>query len=65
MIKDMAMALTHSEVNGYWMPVEFQLDMKIKVGFLVDLFYRTISIKETYSEYKFNNQLEDLLFESD
>jgi hypothetical protein len=63
-IKDMAMALTHSELNGYWMPVEFQLDMKIKIGFLVDLFYRTISIKETYSGYKFNNQLEDSLFES-
>ena len=64
-IKDMSMALTHSEVNRYWMPVEFQLDMKIRVGFLVDLFYRTISIKETYSEYRFNNQLEDSLFESD
>jgi len=63
-IKDMAMALTHSEVNGYWMPVEFQLDMKIKVGFLVDLFYRTITIRETYSEYGFNNQLENSLFES-
>jgi len=64
-IKDMSMALAHSEVNGYWMPVEFQLDMKIKVGFLVDLFYRNISIKETYSGYRFNNQLEDSLFESD
>jgi hypothetical protein len=63
-IKDMGMALTHSEVDGYWMPVEFQLDMKIRVGFLVDLFYRTISIKETYTEYKFNNQLPDSIFES-
>ena len=63
-IKDMGMALTYSEIDGYWMPVEFKLDMKIKVGFLVDLFYRTISIKETYSEYKFNNQLDDSIFES-
>jgi len=63
-IKDMNMAFTYSDVSAYWMPVEFELDMKIRVGFLVDLFYRTINIKETYSEYKFNNQLEDSLFES-
>jgi hypothetical protein len=64
-IKGMSMAITHSEVNGYWIPAKFELDMKIKVGFLVDLFYRTISIRETYSEHKFNNQLEGSLFGSD
>jgi len=64
-IEDMNMTFTYSEVQGYWMPAEFQLNMKIKVGFLVNLFYRTIKIEEAYSEYKFNNQLEDSLFKSD
>jgi hypothetical protein len=63
-IKDMNMAFTYSEVDGYWMPVEFKLNMKIKIGLLVDLFYRVINIKETYSEHKFNNQFADSLFES-
>jgi len=64
-IQDMKMTFTYSEVQGYWMPAEFQLNMKIKVGFLVNLFYRTISIEEKYSAYTFNNQLADSLFESD
>lgn len=64
-IEDMKMSLTYSEVQGYWMPVKFELSMKIKVGFLVDLFYRDIKIEDTYSEYQFNNQLEDSLFGSE
>ena len=64
-IEDMKMFLTYSEVQGYWMPVKFKLNMKIRVGFLVDLFYRDIRIEDTYSEYQFNNQLEDSLFGSE
>lgn len=63
-IKDIKMSLTHSDIQGYWMPVEFELGMKIKVGLFVDLFYRSISVKETYSDHKLNNQLDDSLFKS-
>lgn len=56
-IEDMKMALTYSEVQGYWMPALFQMSMRIKVGFLVDFFYREITIEEKYTGYQFNNQL--------
>ncbi len=64
-IKDMEMSLTYSEVQGYWMPVKFEMDMKIKVSFIIDMFYRHIKIEDEYSQYKFNNKLDDSIFESE
>lgn len=63
-IKDMKMSLTYSEVQGYWMPVKFEMDMKIRVSFIIDMFYRHIKIEDKYSQYEFNNELDDSIFES-
>jgi hypothetical protein len=57
-IKDMTMLLINSKVQGYWMPMQFQLDMEISVGLLVELFYRAIEIEEKYYDYKFNKTLQ-------
>jgi hypothetical protein len=57
-IKDMTMLLINSKVQGYWMPMEFKLDMEIRLGLLVELFYREIEIEEKYSDYKFNKNLQ-------
>ena len=58
-IKDMEMSLFYSPVEGYWMPAKFEMEMKIKVSFLL---YRHITVEDTYSEYSFNNMLEDSIF---
>ena len=62
-IKDMKLSLTYSDIQGYWLPVKFELDMKIKVKFVIDMFFRQIRVEDIYSEYKLNNQLSDSIFE--
>lgn len=64
-IKDMSMALSYSEVKGYWMPVKFEMDMKVKVSLVLDLYYKHITIEDVYSQYSFNNRLGDSIFESE
>lgn len=64
-IKSMGMSLTYSEIQGHWMPVKFTMDMKIRIGLLVDMFYRHITVEDIYSDYKFNSQLADSVFGSD
>ena len=62
-IENMQMSLTYSEVEGYWFPVKFDLKMTISVGLLVEFFRIDVEVEDTYSNYKFNNQLDDSLFE--
>ncbi|MFC1713323.1 DUF5686 family protein [Candidatus Poribacteria bacterium] len=62
-IENMRMSLTYSEVEGYWFPVKFDLKMTISVGLLVEFFRMDVEVEDTYSNYKFNNQLDDSLFE--
>lgn len=60
LIKDLDVSVTFDLVHGYWMPVKLEVDAVVGLSFL---FYRRITIEETYSEYRFNNQLEDSIFE--
>jgi hypothetical protein len=62
-IENMRMSLIYSEVEGYWFPVKFDMKMTISVGLLVEFFRMDVEVEDTYSDYKFNNQLDDSLFE--
>jgi hypothetical protein len=61
-IQDIDMSMNYSEIQGYWFPAEFKMDLTIKLSFL---YYKRIIVEETYSEYKFNNGIEDSFFETD
>jgi 1,4-dihydroxy-2-naphthoate octaprenyltransferase len=59
---------------GVWGSYIFSVKMGIpvkallffsKVSFIVDMFYRHIKIEDEYSQYKFNNELDDSIFESE
>ncbi len=63
-IKGMNLVLTYSEVQGYWLPVKFEMDMKINVKFVLNMYYKQIKIEDIYSQHKFNSKLQDSLFES-
>lgn len=63
-IKGLDLVLTYSEVQGYWLPVKFEMDMKINVKFVLNMYYKHIKIEDVYFQHKFNSQLEDSLFES-
>jgi len=61
-LKDMKLSLTYSDIQGYWLPVKFEMNMKVEVRFLVNMFYRQIRVEDIYSQYKLNNQLSDSIF---
>ncbi len=61
-IKTLDVSVVFDRVQGYWIPVKFRADVEVQLSFL---YYRYITIEETYSEYKLNNQLDDSIFESD
>ncbi len=63
-IKSMNMSLTYSEVQGYWLPHRFEMDMEINVKFLVSMYYRKVRIEDIYSQYKLNTGLQDSLFDT-
>jgi hypothetical protein len=61
-IKDIKLSLAYSDIQGYWLPVKFEMDMKIQVKFMVNMFYKQIRIEDTYTQYKLNSQLSDSIF---
>lgn len=63
-IKNMNMSLSYSEVQGYWLPSRFEMNVEISAKFLVNMFYRKIKIEDIYSQYKLNTGLQDSLFEA-
>jgi len=63
-IDDMELSLSYSEIQGYWLPVKFEMDMKINVKFVLSMYQKHIKIEDIYSQYKLNTGLQDSLFES-
>lgn len=63
-IKNVDMSLRYSEVQGYWLPSKFEMNMEVDVKFLVSMYYRKIKIDDMYSQYKLNTGLQDSLFEA-
>jgi len=61
LVKGLKVSMTSAHMQGYWMPVRFEMDLEIKVSFL---YYKHIIIQETYSEYKLNTGLDDSIFKS-
>jgi hypothetical protein len=62
-IENMQMSLNYSKVEEYWFPVKFDMKMTISVGFLAEFFRMDMEVEDAYYNYKFNNQLDDSLFE--
>ena len=63
-IRDMSMSLSYCEVQGYWLPSKFEMDMKVNVKFVLSMYYKQIKVEDVYTQYKINCGLQDSLFES-
>lgn len=63
-IEHINLALDYSEFNGYWMPAKFKMDLKIKIGLLVNLYSKQIIVEDTYSQYQFNSKIDESKFKS-
>jgi len=60
LVRDLKISVTSMPVGNYWMPEKFEVDLKIKLSFL---YYKRITIEETYSEYELNCDTDDSIFE--
>lgn len=58
------LAIDYSEFNGYQMPAKFKMDLKIKIGLLVNLYSKHITVEDAYSQYQFNGKIDDSKFRS-
>lgn len=57
------MRLHYAPQQGYMFPEWFEMDMEIRVRFLVTLAHRRLRVEDRYSDYRFNTGLADSLFE--
>lgn len=61
-LEELSMSIRFAEVEGYRLPSVFDMDMRVRVSFLVTLTDRTLSIEDRYSEYRLNVGLEEEIF---
>jgi hypothetical protein len=64
-LEEFSMNIRFTEVEGYRLPSVFNMDMHVRVSFLVTLTDRTLSIEDRYSEYRLNVGLEDEIFSNE
>lgn len=62
-LKSMAMSVIYSEVQGYWLPAKFEMNMDVDVKFVLNIYHRHVKVEDTYSQYKLNCGLLDSLFD--
>ncbi len=61
LVKKLSVCVTSARIQGYWVPVKFEVEVKIKLSFL---YYKHITIEETYSDFRLNNKFDDSIFET-
>lgn len=61
-IKTMKMKVIFFPVDGYWVPLKFEMKMHLKVEFILTLADKNIDIEDNYSDYKLNTGLKDEFF---
>ena len=61
LISDLKVSVTSDYIQGYWMPVKFEVEAKVKLSFL---YYKHITIEETYFDFRLNNKFDDSIFET-
>ena len=64
MVKNIKMSLDYSEVQSYWLPAKFEMEMEVDVKFVLNMYFKHIKVEDVYSQYKLNCGLQDSLFES-
>jgi hypothetical protein len=63
-VRDLNMSLSYCEVQGYWLPSKFEMDLKVNVKFVLSMYYKQIKVEDVYTQYKLNSGLQDSFFES-
>jgi hypothetical protein len=61
-IKKMRRVYTYMDVEGYVLPATFQMELHVKVKFIITFADKHIMIEDQYSDYQVNTGLPDSLF---
>jgi len=61
-IKNASMRMIFSDQQGHWLPKRFEMEMHIKVKFLISLADIRLKVTDRYSNYKINTGLKESLF---
>jgi hypothetical protein len=64
-LEEIAMSIRFAPVGEYWLPSVFNMDMRVRISFLVTLADRTLSIEDRYSDYRLNVGLDAGMFENE
>lgn len=62
-LRNFQIIIDYSQQNGFWLPDKFSMETDVIVKIIITLYHRHISIQEEYSNYRFNNGLNDDFFE--
>jgi hypothetical protein len=62
-LRNFQIIINYSNQNSFWLPGNFSMETDVIVKIIITLYHRHISIKEEYSNYQFNNGLNDDFFE--
>ena len=64
-LEEFTMSIRFAPVGEYWLPSVFNMDMRVRISFLVTLADRTLSIEDRYSDYRLNVGLDAGVFENE
>jgi hypothetical protein len=64
-LEELTMSIRFAPVGGYWLPSVFNMDMRVRISFLVTLADRTLSIEDCCSDYRLNVGLDAGMFENE
>ena len=62
-LKNFQIIIDYARQDGYWLPAKFSMETDVQVKIILTFYQRHISIKEEYSNYRFNNGLNDDFFD--
>jgi hypothetical protein len=62
-VKNFNISLDYMKIQNYWVPEKFSLKIEIDVKVIFSFAHKYIEMREEYSNYKFNNGLEDSFFQ--
>lgn len=61
-LKDFNITLDYAKVQSYYVPIQFYFQMEVDVKVIFSLTHKFITMQEIYSNYQFNNGLDDSFF---
>ncbi len=55
LVTDARMALDYDFFDGRWLPARFEMDMDLRLAFIIELMRRHVRVEETYWDHTFTN----------